>query len=297
MKVALTGATGLIGPHILTELREHDHEAVALVRDADQADRAAASRATPVVVDLYDRPTVVRQLSGADRAIHTASPGAATSANLDVAVADPAIGAFAGAGKPYLHISGAWIYGNNTSISEESPMNPSAFVAWKVPIQHRILNAAGMRGAVIVSSTAYGDGGGGIPALLLGSPRDDAGNLIMIGTGQQHSSTVHVADLANLFRRVLEGDSARGYHLVGDGRNPTVAEPTEPATDATGASGAVPGSDEEARATLRRLFRRSPPARSGHACRQGSGRTRVVLDTPDLVDELRHGSNSKQPTG
>ena len=45
----------------------------------------------------------------------------------------------------------------------------------------------------------------------------------MIGTGQQHSSTVHVADLANLFRRVLEGDSARGYHLVGDGRNPTVA--------------------------------------------------------------------------
>ena len=147
-------------------------------------------------------------------------------------MADPAIGAFAGAGKPYLHISGAWIYGNNTSISEESPMNPSAFVAWKVPIRHRILNAAGMRGAVIVSNTAYGDGGGGIPALLLGSPRDDTGNLIMIGTGQQHSSTVHVADLANLFRRVLEGDSARGYHLVGDGRNPTVTELTEPVTDA-----------------------------------------------------------------
>jgi hypothetical protein len=134
-KVALTGATGLIGPHILTELREHDHEAVALVRDAHQAGRAAASAATPVVVDLYDRPTVVRQLSGADGAVHTASPGAAASANLDAALADPAIGAF------------------------------------------------------------------------------------------------------------------------------------------------VPGSDEEARATLRRLFRRSPPARSGHACRQGSGRTRVVLDT------------------
>ena len=218
MKVALTGATGLIGSHILTELREHDHEAVALVRDADQADRAAASRANPVVVDLYDRPTVVRQLSGADGAIHTASPGAATSANLDAAVADPAIGAFAGAGKPYLHISRAWIYGNNTSISEESPMNPPAFVAWKVPIQHRILNAAGMRGAVIVSSIGYGDGSGGIPALLLGSPRDDTGNLIMIGAGQQHSWTVHVADLANLFRRVPEGDSARGYHLVGDGQ-------------------------------------------------------------------------------
>ena len=68
-------------------------------------------------------------------------------------------------------------------------MNPPAFVAWKEPIQRRILNATGMRGAVIVSGTAYGDGGGGIPALLLGSPRDDAGNLIMLGwdssTGQR----------------------------------------------------------------------------------------------------------------
>lgn len=39
------------------------------------------------------------------------------------------------------------------------------------------------------------------PALLLGSPRDDQGNLIMLGTGEQHWSTVHVADLADFFRR------------------------------------------------------------------------------------------------
>ena len=67
-----------------------------------------------------------------------------------------------------------------------------------------ILGTPGMRGVVIVSGTAYGDGGGGIPGLLLGSPRDDAGNLIMLGTGQQHWSTVHAADLAGFFRRVLE---------------------------------------------------------------------------------------------
>jgi len=44
--------------------------------------------------------------------------------------------------------------------------------------------------------------------VLLGSPRDGAGNLIMIGSGRQHWSTVHVADLADFFRRVLENDSA-----------------------------------------------------------------------------------------
>ena len=140
-------------------------------------------------------------LSDADGAIHTASPGDETSADLDSAVVDAAIEAFDGTGKPYLHISGAWVYGANPAITEESPFDPPAMVAWKEPIERRVLDAAGMRGVVIVSGVAYGDGGGGIPGLLLGSPRDDDGNLIMLGTGRQHWSTVHVADLADFFRR------------------------------------------------------------------------------------------------
>jgi nucleoside-diphosphate-sugar epimerase len=39
----------------------------------------------------------------------------------------------------------------------------------------------------------------------------------MLGTGQQHWSTVHVADLADFFRRVLEEDSARGRYVIGNG--------------------------------------------------------------------------------
>jgi uncharacterized protein YbjT (DUF2867 family) len=57
MKVALTGATGFIGSHILTELQEHGHEVPALVRDDDQAGLVKARGAT-------------------------ASPGDATSADL-----------------------------------------------------------------------------------------------------------------------------------------------------------------------------------------------------------------------
>src|SRR4051794_41640690 len=102
-----------------------------------------------------------------------------------------------------------------------------------------------MRGVVIAASTAYGDGGGGLPGLLLGSPRDDAGNLIMLGTGRQRWSTVHVADLAVAFRRALEDDSARGYYVIGDGNNPTVAELTEAAAVAARAPRAGPGSDHE----------------------------------------------------
>src|SRR5207247_8652648 len=88
MHVALTGATGFIGSHVLTELREHGHDVTALVRNDDQAEVVAARGASPAVVDLYDRPTVVGLLRSADAAIHTASPGGATSADLDAAMAD-----------------------------------------------------------------------------------------------------------------------------------------------------------------------------------------------------------------
>jgi nucleoside-diphosphate-sugar epimerase len=293
MKVVLTGATGFIGSHVLADLYKHGHEVTALVRDDVQANIVAARGATPAVVDLYDRPTVATLLGSADGAIHTASPGDATSANLDSAVADAVLGVFAGTGKPYLQISGLWIYGANPSITEASAINAPALVSWKEPIERRVLGATGMRGVVIVSSVAYGDGGGGIPGLLLGSPRDDAGNLIMLGTGQQHWSTVHAADLADFFRRVLEDESARGRYVVGNGVNPTVAELTQAAAVAAGAPGAVPGSDDEARARLGDYFAEVLLLDQG----TDAGRARAELGWypthPSLSDEFRHGSYRK----
>ena len=290
MNVALTGATGFIGSHVLEELHKHGHEVTALVRDDAQADIVATRGATPTVIDLYDRPAVVSALRTADGAVHAASPGDATSADLDSAVVDAAIDAFAGTGKPYLHISGVWIYGTNRAISEESPFNPPAMVAWRQPIERRVLDATDMRGVVITSSVAYGDGGGGIPGLLLGSPRDDAGNLIMLGTGQQHWSTVHVADLADFFRRVVEHDSARGYYVIGDGVNSTVAELTEAAAVAAGAPAAVPGSDEEARARLGEYF--ADVLLLDQSTTAAKARTELdwAPSHPGLVDEFRHGS-------
>jgi len=293
MKVALTGATGFIGSHILTELHEHGHEVTALIRNDAQADLVKARGATPIVIDLYDRPALAGALSGMDGAIHTASPSDATSADLDTAVVDAVTGAFAGTGKPYLHISGLWVYGDNTSITEESPFNAPAFVAWKVPIEQRVLGAAGMRGVVIFSGTAYGDGGGGLPGLLLGSPRDDDGNLVMLGTGRQHWVTVHVADLADAFRRVLENDAARGYYVIGDGVNPTVAELTEAAAVAVGAPGAVPGSADEVKARLGDSFAEVLLGDEATAAAKARAELGWQPTRPSLADEFRHGSYRK----
>ena len=293
MKIALTGATGFIGSHVLTELVEHGHQVTALVRDADQADTVAARGATPAVVDLYDTPAVVRLLSEADGAVHTASPGDATSADLDSAVVDAVIEAYAGTGKPYVQISGVWVYGANGSISEESAFNPPAMVAWKEPIERRALDAKDMRTTIIVSSVAYGDGGGALPGLLMYSPRDESGNLIMVGTGRQRWSTVHVADLAEVFRRVLEDESARGYYVVGNGQNATVAELTEAAAVAAGAPGAVPGSDDEARARVGDYF--AEVLLIDQAATPNRVRTELGWSPsrPTLVEEFRTGSYRK----
>jgi nucleoside-diphosphate-sugar epimerase len=290
MQVALTGATGFIGSHILTELQAHGHQVTALVRDDAQADSVSAHGAIPAVVELSDRPAVVKVLDNTDGAIHTASPGDATSADLDAAAADAAIDAFAGTGKPYLHISGLWVYGSNLSISEDSPFKAPALVAWREPIERRVLGESGMRGVVIVSGVAYGDGGGGVPGVLLGSPRDSVDKMIMLGTGQQHWATVHVADLADFFRRVLESSSARGYYVVGDGLNPTVAELTEAAAVAVGAPGAVAGSDDEARARLGDYFAEVLLLDQGTAATKARAELGWHPSRPGLVEEFRQGS-------
>ena len=289
MKVTLTGATGFIGSHVLAELLEHGHEVTALVRDHAQAGLLKGQGATPAVVDIYEKPAVVSLLREVDAAIHTASPGDATSADLDSAMVDAALEAFAGTGKPYIHISGVWIYGSNTAINEESPVNAPPMVAWKKPIHDRVVGATDVRGVVVVSGVAYGDGGGGVPGVLLGSPRDDAGKLIMLGTGEQHWPTVHVADLADVFRRILEDESARGYYVIGDG-HPTVAELTEAAAVAAGAPGAVPGSEEEARARLGDYF--AEVLLLDQATDAAKARTELGWQPshPSLVEEFRHGS-------
>ena len=293
MKVALTGATGFVGSHILAELQSNGHDVTALVRDEAQAATVSARGATPAIVDLYDRPAVVKVFSEADGAVHVASPGDATSANLDSAVADAAIEAFDRTGKPYAPISGAWVFGSNTVITEESPFNAPALVAWKEPIERRVLGATGMRGVVIISSTAYGDGGGGVPGIVLASPRDAEGNLIMLGNGRQHWAEVHVADLAVVFRLVLEHQAARGYYVIGNGLNPTVAELTEAAAVAVGAPGAVPGSDEEARTRLGDYFAEVLLLDQTVTATRARAELGWQPSHPGLVEEFRGGSYRK----
>ena len=98
------------------------------------------------------------------------------------------------------------------------------------------------------------------------------------------------SELADFFRRVLENDSARGYYVIGNGANSTVAELTEAAAVAVGAPGAVAGSDEEARTRLGDYFAEVLLLDQSTT----AAKARTELDWrpshSGLVEEFRHGS-------
>jgi hypothetical protein len=154
-----------------------------------------------------------------------------------------------------------------------------------------VLDATQMRGVVIVSSVAYDDGGG-IPGLLLGSPQDDAGHLIMLGTGQQHWSTVDAADLADFFRRALEDESARAA-------TSSTTESTHRGRANAGGrsrrrrSGSGPGSDEEARARLGDYFAEVLLLDQGTDAAGARTELGWRPSHPSLTDEFQHGSYRK----
>ena len=224
MKVFLTGATGYIGSAILPLLVDGGHDVTAIVRSSEKARAVEERGATAVVGDLDDRAALEPLLRASEGVIHTASPGDATSERVDATVADAVIATLAGTGTPYIHTGGAWVWGNNTSLTEEDPKDPPALTAWRVPIADR-LAAADLPLTVLHPGIVYGYGKG-LPAMVSGGPRTDDGRLITLGSGLQHWTTIHVDDIAALYLAVLEAGSGFGDLLGVSGDNPQVIDVT-----------------------------------------------------------------------
>lgn len=282
MHTLLTGGTGLIGSAVLRDLVADGQRVTALVRSDASAETVRAAGAEPLVGRLTDVAWLTGTLQSVDGAIHLASPGDDTSPDVDRAVVDAVVAAFAGTGKPYVHTGGIWSYGEGSDLSETDPQDPPRLTAWRGAVERAVL-AADVVATVVEPGVVHGHGGG-IPAILVGSV-DETGAVRLVGDGEQHWPTVHVDDVAALYLRVLTSGTGHGHLIASSGSNPTVRELGEAVA---GATGVRPETDE---VTLERL------GLFGEALlldQQASGAKARSLgwtpSGPTLLEELETGS-------
>jgi nucleoside-diphosphate-sugar epimerase len=218
MRIALTGGSGYIGSALIAELVGAGHKVTALVRPGSAADRVAGLGARPVVGDLFEPGWVAEQFAGADAVAHLAATGDATTARLDRGV----VAAAKEAGRPYVHTSGIWLWGDNAAITEESPVQPPELTAWRIPVEETVLTS-GLVVTIVAPGIVFGHGGGSVAGTFAAARTAD-GKVPLVGDGSQHWTTVHVDDLAVLYRIVLERGEGLGYVIAASGHNPTVRE-------------------------------------------------------------------------
>lgn len=252
------------------------------------------SGAVAVIGSLADVDLLQAQAAASDGVIHVASPGDASSADLDDALVTAVLAGLAGSGKPFVHTGGVWVLGDGSDLTERSPQNPPALTSWRGAVEKRVLEAEGVKTTLIMPGIVYGCGQG-IPQSVVTAPQVlDASNALalkLVGSGDQHWTTVYVDDLAELYVLAFDLASAGSVYLGVNGENPTVRELGVAASEAAGLEGrVVPSTNDEVYAILGQAFGDAlliDQQATGSAARIDLG---WEPNGPSLVDELRSGS-------
>lgn len=247
MRILLTGGTGYIGSAVLDELVGAGHEVVAVVRSERAAESVESRGAIAAIGEATDAAWLAPLLADADGAVHAAAPSTDAAA-FDAAIVDAVIGAFGGTDRRYVHTGGIWAYGAGDVLDDDAGLDAPALVAWRVPIEERLLGAS-VSATIIAPGVVYGDERG-LVQLITEAPRDADGRILLIGDGEQHWTWVHVDDLARLYRRALEHDRALGRVIGSDGAPTTVRAVAEAVVAQGGASGVVAEGADASRSRL-----------------------------------------------
>lgn len=215
MRVLVIGATGYIGSVVAERLVATGHEVCGLARSAEATSTLTARQLEARAGALEDPDSLERAADDVDAVIQLAAPtGDSAIERGAVAALLRGLGA---RGRTLLYTSGVWVLGTAQGgpANERSAPQPAAIVAWRPAIERAVLDAGGVRGIVLRPGIVHGRAGG-IPALVAGWAKA-AGTGRYVGAGEARWPTVHVEDLAELYRLALERGAAGAlFHGVAE---------------------------------------------------------------------------------
>jgi nucleoside-diphosphate-sugar epimerase len=238
MKVFLTGGSGYIGRATIESLLRHGHEVTSLARSEKAVETVTAVGAKAVVGDLTDLDVLRTAASAADGVIHLGAVNSAEAATIDLAAAEAMLEGLGGRGT-YVHTGGVWVYGHTDGIvDEDATKNPPAITAWRLENEAKVLATAesGSRPVVVMPALVYGRSNGLLEAFFV-EPARAAGGVRVIGDGSNHTTLVHVEDIAELY--VLALNAPAGSVYVGVSQSLPFAEIASALSHAAGHPGKV----------------------------------------------------------
>lgn len=234
--IAVLGASGVYGRHLLPRLALAGHDVRALVRSPDTAHQPRASGVDVRAADIFDDAALAKNLEGCDVAINLATALRDNGAGSDYARNDAVrregvprfLAACVQAGVPrVIQQSISMIHTNGADwADEDTPSSPTGN-----PVADAANDAARDMEAAVIESPLdwlilrgglfYGPGTGFDDAWFAAAR---AGKLRLPGDGSGYVSLVHIADMAAATVKAVESDASRTALIVSDGAPATWAE-------------------------------------------------------------------------
>jgi nucleoside-diphosphate-sugar epimerase len=227
----VTGATGLLGSHVVDLLAARGERVRALVRPGDDAQRLIELGVEVRRGDLGDAASLAAAVSGVERVLHCAAKTGPWGPEAEYLRANvwglrALIEASLAAGvRRFVHVSSITVHGNDVrgAADETAPLRiePNPYSRTKVAGERLLARLIRERAApvtIVRPGWIYGPRDAASFARFAGMIRD--GKMLTIGSGANHVPLIHVRDAAEGVILASEAPSAAGrvYLLVNDER-------------------------------------------------------------------------------
>ncbi len=241
MNVFITGATGYIGFSVAQAFRRAGHQVWGLTRSAAKATVLAQQEIRPVIGSLQQPDSYEAAAEQCTVLIHCAADYQNDWAALDRQTIETLLAASRRGLQPktLVYTSGSWVYGDSGGRRVDETAAPVQFVigAHRPDIEQLVLNATSVRGLIMRPAMVYGKRGGMTSAWFAEAYRDQALNIP--GNGHNHTSMVHVEDLAQGYVRAVESKAKGEIFNFADQSRSTLRDLATAAARAAGFMGQI----------------------------------------------------------